>query len=282
MFLLFEGIRNLFRTKLASLIVTGMIALSLLISGLFFAITLKLMESSDFFDSAAEIEVFLNESLQTSEIESLQQELRTYPGVRSVHFISKDSAAVLFAEEIGENIYSLLGENPLPSSFRIGLEPDLLSRDSIDSLTEFVSNLSGVDDVVAYSDFIFDIFRYRTSIWILHSITGIVLIFFTLLLVANTTKLSIYSRKNSIEVMKLVGATNRFIKGPFVVEGFLQGFLGGLICIGIAVGLSHLANYFLDLSFQFPQRIVVSVIGGGCLLGISGSYNAVRKYLSRL
>ena len=257
-----------------------MIAFSLLNCGLFYVTAIKLKESSDLLESAAEIEAFLEESLPPEQVELLSDALLKSPGVKSLHYISKDSAAVLFSQEIGEDIYRILGENPLPASFRIGIDPEMLNRSSIDTLVALVSGLSGVDEVVAQREFIFDLFQYRTTIWILYSIIGVAFISITTILILNTTKLSIISRKKSIEVMKLVGASNSFIKGPFLVEGFVQGLMGGFLSGAITTALVHTANYLLDLSLSITTGMLLFMVMGGCFLGVSGSYRAVCKHIN--
>ena len=279
LFLLLEGIRNLVRTKLATVVITVMIALSLLICGLFYLTAMKLKESSDLLESAAEIEAFLEESLPPEQVESIGDALLKSPGVRSLHYISKDSAAALFSHEIGEDIYRILGENPLPASFRIAIDPAMLDRPSIDSLIAFVSRLAGVDEVIAQREFILDLFRYRTTIGILYGIIGAAFIGITTIIIMNTTKLSIISRKKSIEVMKLVGASNSFIKGPFLIEGIVQGLMGGFLGYAITTALVYLANYLLGLTLLVTTEMLLSMVLGGCCLGVSGSYTAVSRHI---
>jgi len=280
MFILIEGIRNLAHAKLASFMVMLAIGTALLTGGWFFIVTIKLHDSSDFFEKAAGIEVFLQETLSAEAAANLKSELEHNPGVIAVHYISKDSAAAIFLEEVGEDIRALTGENPLPPSFRIRLKTGILTPTKIDSVIDSFSTYSGVVDVIAQRALILRLMQYRRMILLAHISIGIIIFIIVFLLITNTTRLSIMYRKKSIELMKLVGATNRYIRGPFIIEGFIEGLAGGILSIVISQGFVSAFQLITGVNIYVPENVLYYMIAAGCLLGIIGSNFAVRRFIN--
>lgn len=280
MFILIEGVRNLTHAKLASFMVMLAIGTALLTGGWFFIVTIKLHDSSDFFERATGIEVFLQETLSEEAAANLKSDLEHNPGVTSVHYISKDSAAAIFLEEVGEDIRALTGENPLPPSFRIRLKTGILTPAKIDSVIDSFSTYSGVVDVIAQRALILRLMQYRRMILLAHISIGIIIFIIVFLLITNTTRLSIMYRKKSIELMKLVGATNRYIRGPFIIEGFIEGLAGGILSIVISQGFVSAFQLITEVNISVPENVLYYMIAAGCLLGIIGSNFAVRRFIN--
>jgi len=280
MFIFLEGIRNLAHAKFASAMVMLAVGTAILTGGWFFIVTIKLNNSSDFFEKAIGIEVFLQETLTGEDIAKLKSELENNPGVNSVSYISKDSAAAIFLEEVSEDIRTLTGENPLPPSFRIRLKTDILTPAKIDSVIASFSSYDGVEDIVAQRALILRLMQYRKMIFLAHISIGIVIFIIAFLLITNTTRLSIMYRKKSIEVMKLVGSTKRYIRGPFIVEGFIEGFAGGIFSIAISQGFISAIQFITGVTISVPKNVLYYMIAAGCFLGIIGSNFAVRRFIN--
>jgi len=279
LFIVTEGLKNLFRSKLAGFVVISVIGVALLIGGWFFVVTMELRDSSGYFESLTEIEAFLHDNLTTDSVERLKTEIISNPGVVTAYYISKDSAEAIFLQEVGEDVNSLFGENILPPSFRIQLEPELIVPDKIDSVVNSLSDIRGIDEVVVQRDMILTLMRYQNIVWIIHIVLGIAAGIASLILLFNVTRLSILGKMKSIEVMKLVGATNSFIKGQFLIEGIVSGILGGIISSLLSLGFLSFVESIAGLSVSIPENFPVYLIVVGCLLGMLGSNFAVRKYL---
>lgn len=279
MFILIEGLRNLAHAKLASFMVMLAIGTALLTGGWFFIVTIKLHDSSDFFERAAGIEVFVDETLSAEATAKLKSELEGNPGVIAVRYISKDSAAAIFLEEVGEDIRTLTGENPLPPSFRIHLKTGILTPAKIDSVIASFSTYSGIVDIFTQRELILKLMQYRKMILLAHISIGIVIFIVAFLLITNATRLSIMYRKKSIELMKLVGAKNRYIRGPFIIEGFIEGLCGGILSIFISRGFVSAFQLVTGVNISVPENVLYYMIATGCLLGIIGSNIAVRRFI---
>jgi cell division transport system permease protein len=172
-----------------------------------------------------------------------------------------------------------LDENPLPPSLRIILKPSQTEIELIDEVMNKIEAIEGVDDVVYQTEIIRLINEYAVIGIIISIALGLIIFIIATLLIFNTIRLTIYARRTLIEIMKLVGATNFFIKGPFIMEGIFQGLLGSLV----ACGLLWISNYFIKGIFAtilaIPYQYYVILISIGVVLGFLGSYFSVNKYL---
>lgn len=279
LFIISEGLKNLSRTKLAGFVVISVIGVALLIGGWFFVVTMELRDSSGYFSSVTEVEAFLQDEFSADQVEQLMTEIISNPGVVTAYYISKDSAEAIFLQEVGEDVNSLFGENILPPSIRIHLKPDLITPEKIDSVVYSLSGFSGIDEVVVQRDMILTLMRYKKIVWIFHIVIGIAAGTASLILLFNVTRLSIIGKMKSIELMKLVGATNSFIKGQFLIEGIVSGLLGGVLSSILSLGFLSFIESVAGISISLPGNFSIYLIGAGCLLGMLGSNVAVRRYL---
>lgn len=279
MFGIIEGIKNLGRAKLSCFLVSMLIGAALLVGGWFFHLTLQLKLTSDFAEQALEIEAFLRDGLADDDIESLGERFNADPGITKAAFISKDSAAAIFQKNFGEDFLKLYDENPLPPSFRLNIRTELLTSQAMDSIVTAISGLPEVVDVIAKREYLLALLKYRKMIWITHISVGVIIFGFALILIFNVIKFSIYSRQKSIEIMKLVGATNRFIRRPFLVEGFLDGILGGIFGSLMSYGAITGFGYLFEIDIFIPVYFYPVMVFTGGTIGNIGSFAAVRKFL---
>jgi cell division transport system permease protein len=279
MFGIIEGVKNIGRAKLSCILVSMLIGVALLVGGWFFHLTLQLKLTSDFAEQALEIEAFLRDGLPDDKIESLGHRFNSDPGITKTAFISKDSAAAIFQKSFGEDFLKLYDENPLPSSYRLNIKTELLTSQAMDSIVTAISGLPEVVDVIAKREYLLALLKYRKMIWITHISVGIIIFGFALILIFNVIKFSIYSRQKSIEIMKLVGATNRFIRRPFLVEGFLDGIFGGIFGSLMSYGTIKGFGYLFEINIFIPLYFYPVIVLTGGVIGNIGSFAAVRKFL---
>jgi len=279
MFAIIEGLKNIWHARTASIVVSFLIGAALLTGGCFFLLTVKLQETSHFVEQALEIEVFLNDGIERDSVDSLKTHLESFPETASVSFISKDSAAAIFRQEVGEEITTITGENPLPSSFRINVKLETLLQGKLDSLTAGISGLTGVDDVFARRKYLLSLMQYRQAVWIIHIGAGTAFFAAALFFIINVIKLSIRSRRKSIEIMKLIGATRRFISAPYVIEGMIVGILGGAIGCILSWSLLSWLEFLLDIRIALNPYFYPILFMAGCLTGTAGSVIAVRRFI---
>ncbi|MDZ7335256.1 MAG: ABC transporter permease [candidate division KSB1 bacterium] len=274
-----EGLKGLRRAKFSAFVATSTIFFALVLIGIFGIIILNIHHIIQQIQSRMEMEVFIDNSFNPEQIYELKQKIISIQGIDSVHYVSKAAAAALFRQQFGQEIFDILDDNPLPASFQIRLHPSARSRASVERIAKQLEQLDGVDEVIYRQDLIVLLERYIRIFLIIILGIGILLGGGAIFLVSNTIKLIIYSRLTIIEIMKLVGATRQFIRRPFLVEGIVQGLLGGITAaiffyLSIkAVKLEIPGVIFIDKYSYF------AIILLGICLGFLGSVLALRKFL---
>jgi len=283
-YVLREGFSGFKRAKLSMFAAVFTICVSLLLLSFFAILFLNANNVVNSLREKVEMEAFLNDQLSSDKITEVKGLIEMLDGVREVHFVSKEEAAKIFQQEFGEDIYKILNFNPLPASLKIFLKEGYKTAKGAESIVQQVKSLKGVDDVI-YRKQLLEMLDERAMLflWITLGV-GIFITLSSVILVANTIRLAIYAKRKIIQTMKLIGATRGFIRLPFLLEGFLQGVLGGLIAAGIVFVLFNYLEQWLTVSlseFVQVQPYYYSIIVGiGCLLGLFGSMISVRRFIS--
>jgi cell division transport system permease protein len=279
-----EGFSGFKRAKLSMFAAVFTICVSLLLLSFFAILFLNANSVVNSLREKVEMEAFLNDQLSTDKITEVKGLVEMLDGVREVHYVSKEEAAKIFQQEFGEDIFKILNFNPLPASLKIFLKEGYKTAKHAESIVQQVKSLKGVDDVI-YRKQLLEMLdeRAKLFLWITLGV-GIFITLSSVILVANTIRLAIYAKRKIIQTMKLIGATRGFIRLPFLLEGFLQGLLGGLIAAGIVFVLFNYLEQWLTVSlsqFVYVQPYYYSIIVGvGCVLGLFGSMISVRRFIS--
>ena len=235
-FFLKEAIRSLSRNAAPSLAATITVLLTALVLGIFIPIVQATTGSANEVRNRVLVDVFIENRATDAEVEELRTEIASIENVKSVEFVSKEQALKSEQKERGE-LYELLGRNPLPDSFRIS--PD--DPDEVEAIADQLApvgpeggrqpQLAAIDEVKYREDDTDKILSVTNLVKWLGGGMALLLVFASVALVANTIRLSIFARRREVEVMKLVGATNWFIRWPFVIEGVMVGAMGGVLAI---------------------------------------------------
>lgn len=263
----------------------------LLMLGMFFFLTVNvsfMTESvKEQFDT---IEVFLEDSVSMEDAETMLQSLKALDDVSDAEYISKDKAMEEFRERLGENGYLLdgLAENPLPNSIRVTLSK-LQGGELVASICR---NFIGVEDVRYYQTEINKLLAISDAMQKAALIIIVFLIIVSIVVVSNTVKLTVMARRDEIMIMKCVGATNWFIRGPMLAEGMMIGIISAVISLGIiwvvyekTVELLG-AQFAVLFSSEFVETefMMINLIGIFLALGLSigafGSILSMRRYLN--
>jgi cell division transport system permease protein len=282
-YLLTESVSGFKRTKLSSIVSIMTICIALLLLGVFMVVTTNAARFVDALRARVELEAFLLEPMTPVELDSLRDRVRTVEGVASVTYVSKEQAAKIFKEEFGEDILDVLTFNPLPPSLRIGLAPGSVTAAGARTASDRIASMAGVDTVI-YRRALIELIDRRADQF--NSVTlglGLLIGLSAILLVSNTIRLAIYAKRRLIRTMELVGATWSFIRLPFLLEGLIQGFLGG----AVAAGLLYLAvgRLLPALSAELAAYVLVTpgfyllILAAGTALGLLGSVISVIRFI---
>jgi len=281
-----EGIANFGRAKFAAFASTGAITVALVLIGIFAVVGYEAQVVSTMLrEQAGEMEVFVEGDANGEDQKALHARIQTLPGVANTEFVSHEEAATIFRKEFGEEASIFEDPTFLPASIRIEVAPTYANPDSMSQMASVIGTWRSVDEVVFNRDLLVRVAENRRLISAIGMALGIIVVLASVFLVANTIRLTIYARRLLIRTMKLVGATDRFVRRPFLVEGLLQGLLGGAFASGLVWGLYRLFLHQMDQG-SVPLFLELSLIGGlvgtGMLLGWLGSYFAARRFIQSI
>jgi cell division transport system permease protein len=282
-YVLKEGFSGFRRAKLSMFAAIFTITTALLLLSFFTILLLNANSIIESLRNKVEMEAFLDEQVSGDQLSRVRMLIEQIDGVREVRFISKEEAASIFKEEFGEDIYKVLNFNPLPASFKVFLKDGFKTAQKAEIIHSQLRSIKGVDDVI-YRKQLLEMLdrRAMTSLWIALGVGAFIMVM-AVVLVANTIRLAIYAKRKIIQTMKLIGATRAFIRTPFLVEGFLQGFLGGLVASGIVYALFRYLERWLTMQLSEFVRVqpmyYAVIVGFGCLLGLLGSMVSIRRFI---
>jgi len=277
-YLIREGISGARRTPVASTVTLLTIVVALSLAGLFGYASMNFNNFISSMRQRVELEAFL---LPQPQMDLLLGQITGIPGVDSAHFVSKEEAAQVFEQQTGEKVTSLLDSNPLPASFRIALRPGYNDAQNALRITASVQSLEGVDTVLYRQAYVTQLDSIAATTRTIGLIGGCIIMLIAVVLTTNTIRLAIFSKRNVVQTLHLVGATMTFIRIPFLLEGMLHGTLGSLVAIALLAGFIHVVrfNIFTFPLLAPPLWFYGGIAALGILLGLFGSIIAVLRFL---
>jgi len=274
-----EAIKGLTKARLATILSITSIMLTIILMAIFIIFSLNLNNWINSFREKIEMEVFLLPSVSENQINELSESLNKIPGIQTSQFISKKEAAKRFKDEFGQDIFDVLDFNPLPQSFIITLDDTARNLKSIDRISQNIKNITEVEEIVYQKFLLESIDKYITFILFGAFFIGLLITLIAIALIYNTIRLTIYARKDAIYIMRLVGATQGFIRTPFVIEGMLQGLIASSLACGVTYYLVKFVIHFIYPFLVFNNQVYIYLIGFGLIIGIVSASLSVAKFL---
>lgn len=292
-----EAFSHFFRNWTTSFGAVITIFLSLFIIGLFIVGSALVTSAIGTIEDTVTINVFISDDASDEDVQAFQEKLESWQNVQSVNFKSKDDALEDWrnmSSSADSTIAALDGENPLPRSYEVVMEDssqveDMANRIKEDTDFQAMADKGDVNESVQYSqEMVGRLFQVTGYIRIACIVLVALLTFIAFIFINNTIRLSITARRREIAIMRLVGASNGFIRGPFVTEGVLQALLGALLSIGV---LELVRNFLMPRvmnmvswwQFEIPLEVYLMTYGAlilvGLVIGLFGSAIAMRRYL---
>ena len=282
-----ETYKSIRRNGFMSFASISTVAVSLLVLGMFLMIFLNTNNLAQYLESQVQVSVYIQDSATAKELASVKDKLTKMPGVVKVTQVSKQQALERFKKRLGDQqqLLSSLGkENPFPNSFEIQVD----SPERIKVLTPQIGQLPKVETAKFGQEVVEHLFQLTKIL----RFGGIILVVFlamaTLFIISNTIRLTVFARRKEVIIMKYVGATDWFIRWPFLLEGMTLGFCGAVVASlfinSIYSGLLeriHATLAFLPLLPTYPLLLYVDVflLVAGTGIGALGSYISLRKFL---
>lgn len=279
-----EGMAAFRRAPLATITSITALMLAVLMLGILGRLAFNAYKVAQSLKQTISVEVFLKD-IGDHQTHDIQTTLQKETPVEQVTYISKDSAAAVFRHDFGADGAGLANLGFLPASFRLQIKKNA-TPDQISSMVSKIKKMSGVE-AVKFNRLLLELLQKRIHTLVLAGIgIGIIILFVSVLLVFNTIRLTIYAKRGLIKAMKLVGATNGFVRRPFLVEGIIQGIVAGVISAGLVwlffqYAVPVLIPQFGILSWPYGEwyyqagvMLLLAII-----LGFWGSRLAARKFI---
>lgn len=278
------------RSRNTYLTTLGSISLMLFFLGLFATITIFGRSFAGYAREAIVMKIFLHDGIDSVERNRFIDQLSKAPYTRSLRYINKEEAQDIMFARTGEDVLKLTdGVNPFLASLDIQLNDLYINLDSLRPIRTKLEQELLVAEVSYPAEMINIVSKRMNMIGFVFLLTGAILVAIVLYLIFSTIRLSIYAQRLIIRSMQLIGATNAFIRRPFVINGFLQGLLSGVIASVLLIGSMYFVRQYLiemGLDEQVQPNlefigILVGIVLFGTILGFSGSFLAVNRYLNK-
>ena len=263
------------------------VAVSLFVLGMFLIIVLNMNRMASMLESQVQINVYLDDKLKGLEIDDLEDDLKKMQGIESVQYVSREDAIVRLRERLGDQKYLLdaLGDkNPLPNAFEVTVKQPTM----VETAAKAIEKFGGVESVKYGQDVVEHLFDMTRLVRIFGFTLMLLLAGATLFIISNTIRLTVFARRKEIAIMKYVGATDWFIRWPFLLEGVVLGFFGGVLAsialrsiYGLITAKVYSTLAFLPLIPQYPFVNFISLVMvlSGMGIGALGSTISLKRFL---
>ncbi|HEV2750378.1 MAG TPA: permease-like cell division protein FtsX [Gemmatimonadales bacterium] len=272
------------RAPLLSTLSVTTIAFSLFVVGLFGLVAVNLQNALRGVAERVEIVAYLLPGTPIESITLAEKDIEAFPEVQSATYVSEDSALARAHAELVEfrDVLQELERNPLPASIEVKLKPRFRDVDHVNAVAERLQGFGFVDDVRFGRDWVEKLDRLRGIAAAVGLVVGAAFAVVAIIIIGTTIRMAVLQRSREIAIMRLVGATNGFIRRPFLLQGAIKGMLGGLVAIGLSYGAYTLINRWLIQVSFFSKEQAVAIVGFGTLIGLFGSAASVGRHLRRV
>ncbi|MBU3179688.1 permease-like cell division protein FtsX [Clostridium psychrophilum] len=283
-----DALKSLKRNRTVSLASVATVAATLFILGVFLLIVFNVNAGVQKVGAKLEVKIYLKDNVTIAERSALERAINNVQGITKVDFQDKKDALNQVKQQFGPDDKSLVQgfdkQNPFPTAYIVKVDkPEIISK-----VVKAATGLKGVDKVNDVRDVVDKIIKITNTFKVVGIVLFAILIGVSLFLIGNTIKLTLYSRKKEIGIMKFVGATDWFIRWPFIIEGMILGVAGAVISTGVLyyaykLVVEKYSNAVLGITFLNPQIILSTTLWqfmlGGLVIGAIGSVISIRKFL---
>ncbi len=286
-YLIKEGVKNVWNNRIMSIASVCVLISCLVLTGSAVLLSMNVARVVESVGDSNETTVYLKDDVSNVEAAYIGRDLEKLSNVSTVEFYSKEDAFKEYEDVLGEEIFANLqgDDNPLPDAYHISMVDlskyaqtvsQITAIDGVDSVSnrsEIAERLTSINNLVT-----------TVSLWIILALTVI-----SLFIVSNTIRMTMYSRRFEISIMKSVGATNSFVRIPFVIEGMLMGLISAVLSTGLLYflynGIMEVITNIIPIT-PIPIQNVIAIVAGafviaGMLIGALGGFISIRKYLKK-
>lgn len=287
-YLIGEGLSNIFKNKKSTISSLMIMCATMIVFGLFFVIGENINAFVENVAEAQGLSVFVDINATETQIENVGNEILSIEGVRNVEYVSPEEGYEIMKERLGEEILEGYTSSVFQASYLVTLTDLELNEEVQDAIMQ----IDNVESIESSNQTIAQIIRLARGVRVVTAVILVLLIIISISIIANTIKLTVHARRKEISIMKYVGATNSFIRWPFLVEGIILGVFAGIISVALIGGAyTYIANQMSNSDFmttlgwrmlsfkEMFNLILVVYLGIGAGIGTIGSSISMRKYL---
>lgn len=276
------------KENLATTVLTAFtLGFSLAIFSLFLFVSMNLNTAIRSIGDRTHMIVYVKDEV-TPDIDRYRESVKRMQGIKSVEYISKEKALQELKTELGGHSAILEGveANPLPASFEVKVLDTYRDASKVKSIADGLKKMSWVEEVQYSQEWVEKFASLVRFAELIAFVIGFFMAAATVFIISNTVRLAVYARKEEIEIMRLVGASDAYVKMPFLIEGVIQGIIGGLLAFAVLEGgrliiLSKVPQYFsFALSMPFSPALVIPGLAlAGAVMGVAGSLITMSRFL---
>jgi cell division transport system permease protein len=269
------------RAPLLSALGIVTIAFSLFAFGLFGLVAINIRQALDQVEERVEIRAFLSDSTDIESIAAAMKDIGEFPEVLRVDYVSEEKALERARKEMGE-FADVFEAGVLPASIEVHLRPGMRNPATVKSVADRMKTYQFIDDVRYGEEWVEKLYRLRTISTVAGIALGVAFAAVAIIIIGATIRMTVLARAKEISIMRLVGATDMFIRLPFLIDGLVKGVLGGLLALVFVWVANRVVNeYFIQTIFFDRQLIFLGVVGGA-VMGVLGSLVSVGRHLRRI
>jgi cell division transport system permease protein len=270
------------RSPLLSVLSVTTIAFSLFAFGLFGLVALNIKSALQHVEERVEIRAFVADKTPVDRLNALSGEIEAYPEVLKVDVVTQDQALSRARQELGE-FKDVFDAEFLPASVDVRLKPGFRDPATVRAVVDRIHALQDVDDVRYGEEWITQLYRLRNIAGNAGAALGLAFAAVAVIIIGATIRMAVLARSREISIMQLVGATDGFIRRPFLIEGSLKGVMGGLLALALTFGAMRLLEKYLHFqTVFFDERLAMLGVLGGAIIGFLGSAVSVGRHLKQV
>ncbi len=269
------------RAPLLSILGIVTIAFSLFAFGLFALVAVNIRHALRNVEQRVEIRAFVSEGTSADAIAAAMADIAVFPEVANVDYITQEGALARARRDMGE-FSDVFEEAMLPASLDIHLKPGLRDPGTVEAVADRLKSYQFVDDVRYGEEWVQKLYQLRTIAAGTGLGLGLAFAAVSIIIIGATIRVSVLAREREIAIMRLVGATDSFVRAPFLIDGFSKGVLGGLLAIGLTWVTYRMVNTQLFTVVFFDPRLIAVGLFCGALIGVLGSATSVWSHLRRI
>ncbi|MGI8400118.1 MAG: cell division protein FtsX [Gemmatimonadaceae bacterium] len=269
------------RAPLLSALGVVTIAFSIFAFGLFGLVAINIRQALERVEERVEVRAFISDSTEIESVAAAMKDIGEFPEVARVDYVSKEKALERARSEMGE-FADVFESAVLPASIEVHLRPGMRGPATVKSVADRIKTYHFIDDVRYGEEWVAKLYRLRNIATVAGIALGVAFAAVAIIIIGATIRMTVLARAKEISIMRLVGATDMFIRLPFLIDGLLKGIFGGLLALVFVWVANRVINEYVIQTIFFDRQMIFLGIVAGALMGVIGSLVSVGRHLRRV